>query len=224
MNAAAHELRTPVTSIVGYAELMQRRLDQGDLDGDRLRRPVRAVLDQAYRLRRMTSTFLDQARLANGQLVIERRVIDLVEIVSHVVDQFQLLAEQHQWQVVLPPTSILIDGDELRIEQIIYNLLQNAVKFSLPGSMITVELQQTDGWGVVAISDRGVGIESEELPRLFDRFYRAKNTPDDQSSGWGIGLYIVKEFIAAHDGIIEVESEYGEGSCFSLKFPLHDMH
>lgn len=220
LTTAAHELRTPITSLVGYAELLERRLQHSELgDNERIQRPVHAIIEQANRLNRMTTTFLDHARLGTGSLVLQRVPTDLVRFVVEIVEQFRTLAEWHNVQLVLPAEPVLIEGDDLRLEQVLYNLLQNAMKYSPPQSIIRIEVWR-DECANIRIADQGIGIPEQELPLLFDQFYRATNASGGSGTGWGIGLHIVKELVTAHGGTVDVTSVVGAGTTFTLRFPL----
>lgn len=218
--ATAHELRTPITTLLGYTELLKRRLDQGNLSVERMERPIQAVIEQALRLDRLTNTLLDMSWLEQGHVALEYRDVDLCHILRRVIDSFTLLAEYHQLHLILPSSPLIVVGDELRIEQIFYNLLQNAVKYSPNRGAITIELCAEEQQALVRIIDSGIGIRSEDLPFLFDRFYRATNVSTQQISGLGIGLYIVKELVTLHSGTIDVQSVPEQGTTFSVRLPL----
>ncbi len=220
LSMTAHELRTPITSLAGYAELLLRRLKQGELSIERAQRPIRAIHHQSQRLDRLTSGLLDLSRLEHGKLTLRQQAVDLRAIVEHVVGEVTLLTDTHELNMILPPNSLIIDGDELRLEQIFHNLLQNAIKYSPAGGSVTIELRHEEQFGVVTITDQGIGIPEEDLPFLFDRFYRATNVSSQQIGGLGIGLSIAKELVALHGGTIDVQSVAGHGSTFTLRFPL----
>lgn len=216
----AHELRTPITTLLGYTELLKRRLDQGNLSVERMERPIQAVIEQALRLDRLTNTLLDMSWLEQGHVAITRRDVDLRDVLRRVIDSFTLLAEYHQLHLILPSSPLIVVGDELRIEQIFYNLLHNAVKYSPNRGAITIELCAEEQQALMRIIDRGIGIRSEDLPFLFDRFYRASNASTQQISGLGVGLYIVKELVTLHNGTIDVQSVPEQGTTFSVRLPL----
>lgn len=218
--ATAHELRTPITTLVGYTELLKRRLQQGNVSVERMERPIQAVIEQAQRLDRLTTMLLNLDWLQQGKAVIQRQAVDLRDIVVRVVDGFTPLADQHQLDLSLPSSPLIIEGDELRLEQVFYNLLQNAVKYSPNGGAITIELRAEGQQAQVRISDSGIGIRADDLPFLFDRFYRATNVLTQQISGLGIGLYIVKELLTLHNGTIDVQSLPDRGTTFIVRLPL----
>jgi PAS domain S-box-containing protein len=220
LTITAHELRTPITSMLGYAELLQRRSEQSDLHAERLLQPVRVVIEQAQRLDRLTASLLDFTRLEHGQLVLNRQTIDLRSVVARVIEQLHMLMDHHTLSVTYPSEPLVIEGDQLRLEQIMYNVLQNAIKYSPTGGNITIKVRHEQEQAVVTITDQGVGIAAHDLPHVFDRFYRAESTIQQHMSGIGLGLYIVKELVALHYGTINVHSVTGVGSTFTIAFPL----
>jgi PAS domain S-box-containing protein len=220
LTITAHELRTPVTSLLGYAQLLQRRSEHSESSSDRILQPVRVVVEQAQRLDRLTATLLDMTRIEHGQLVLNRQAIDLPTAVAHAIEQLQVLAGQHTLSVTYPTEALVIEADQLRLEQIIYNLIQNAIRYSPAGGNITVRVRGEGDQAIVTITDQGIGIPVDDMPYVFDRFYRAENSIKQHMSGIGIGLYIVKELVALHHGTIDVQSVAGVGSTFTVTFPL----
>lgn len=218
--ATSHELRTPITALLGYTELLKRRIEQGNVSVERMQRPVEAIIEQARRLQRLTTMLLDLSWLEQPQAVLQHHDVDLRDVAADVVNGFTLVAEHHQIDLVLPPGPLIIEGDELRLEQIFYNLIQNAVKYSPLGGTITIELVVEEQHALLKVGDSGIGILAEDLPFLFDRFYRATNVPVQQISGLGLGLYIVKELVTLHGGTIEVQSQPEQGTTFVVRFPL----
>jgi len=119
-----------------------------------------------------------------------------------------------------PPLDVFVYGDALRLEQVMFNLLQNAIKYSPDGGPIQVEVTRADKWASVAVTDHGLGIAAEALPHLFERFYRAPAVRSEHISGLGIGLFIVREIVMLHGGDVSVASEQGTGTSFSVRLPL----
>jgi len=220
LSVAAHELKTPLTSLLGNAQLLQRRDQRDQLLGPRERRNVEVIVDQATRLNRMVSTLLDISRLEAGQLTIERRPLDLGALVRRIVEEAAPGLEERPLDLRCPEEPLLVEGDELRLEQVFQNLLQNAVKYSPPDAPVAVEVARQAGEVAVAVRDRGIGIPSEALPRLFQRFFRASNVSGGSVVGLGIGLYVVREIVALHGGAVEVASAEGQGSTFTVRLPL----
>jgi len=220
LSVAAHELRTPLTSLLGYTQLVERRAARDSTIADRDRQALRVVADQAMRLSKMVTSLLDISRLQLGQLSIEPVPLDLGELAERLVRETRPLLFQHTIEYIGAAEPALISGDELRLEQALQNLIQNAVKYSPDGGAITVRVEYDDSKAAVSVTDAGIGIPPEALPRLFHRFYRAPNVDPQHISGLGVGLYVVKEIVALHGGTIDVSSEVGAGSTFLFTIPL----
>jgi PAS domain S-box-containing protein len=220
LSVAAHELKTPLTSLLGNIQLMQRRaLRDGDLP-EPAQRSLRVANDQAARLNRMVLALLDVSRIEQGQLSIERAPLDLCDLVRRVVDECRLAAEGRSIELICPTGPLMVAGDALRLEQVLQNLIQNAVKYSPAEKPIVVEVELRGARACIAVRDQGMGIPREAVPRLFQRFYRASNAEEQYISGLGIGLYVVKEIVSLHGGEVSVESAEGAGSTFTVCLPL----
>jgi signal transduction histidine kinase len=170
----------------------------------------------------MISIQLDISRLHTGQLHIERAPIDVGAVARQIVEEFQPSNTTHTIVYAGPNTPLLVEGDELRLIQVLQNLVQNAIKYSPAGGTVRLEVERHATTVRIAVSDQGVGIPQAELPHLFQRFYRASNAEEQQISGLGVGLYVVKELVTLHDGTIDVMSEEGYGSTFVITLPLLD--
>jgi PAS domain S-box-containing protein len=220
LSIAAHELKTPLTALLGYADMLRRRIEHNHGWQERDQRAVRTLWEQSHRLNKMIASLLDLSRIQTGQLSIEHNQVDLCALVRRLVDEAQPMLDQHTIQLQCLAPSILIEGDELRLEQVLQNLLGNAIKYSPNGGTITVQLNQHNGHVAISISDQGLGIPADALPRLFSRFYRATNVDAQRISGMGVGLYVVKEIITLHGGKVEVTSQEGYGSTFTIHLPV----
>lgn len=221
LSIATHELNTPITSLLGFADILRRRIETDDSTTPRDRLMARTIHEQSLRLHRLLSSVLDVSRLRVGQFTIERSPMDLGALTRRAVDNLRTMLETHTITLSCPDGPVPILGDELRLEQVILNLLQNAVKYSPGGGAIVVDLRREHHEAVLAVSDQGVGIPAESLPRLFSRFYRASNINHRRISGLGLGLFIVREIITLHGGTITAASEEGRGSTFTIRLPLH---
>ena len=219
-SVAAHELRTPLTSLLGYTQLVERRAERASTISDRDRQALRVVADQATRLSKMVTSLLDISRLQLGQLSIEPMPLDLGALAARLVEETRPLLSQHSIEYIGTCAATVISGDELRLEQAIQNLIQNAVKYSPDGGAIIVQVECDDTRASVAVTDSGIGIPPDALSQLFQRFYRAPNVDPQHISGLGVGLYVVKELVDLHGGTIDVSSDVGVGSTFTLSFPL----
>jgi signal transduction histidine kinase len=216
---AAHELRTPLTALFGNAQLLARRFVQTG-ESDRFQRIVRTILVQSERLSRLIDTLLDSARLASGRLDLELRLVDLGELVRQMAELAQPTLDGHRLELSLPAEPLIVHGDPLRLEQVLSNLLQNAIKYSVTGSTIHLVVARRGEWCCLAMTDQGIGIPPEAQAQIFARFYRGSNINPEQISGMGIGLFLAREIVELHGGRITVQSAEGEGSTFTVMLPL----
>jgi signal transduction histidine kinase len=220
LSVAAHELKTPLTALLGNVQLMLRRADRESSFNPRDRRTLEVIVGQTQRLNRLIAALLDHTRIEAGHLTIDRRVLDLGALLVRIVDESAHLLTRHTLTVDLPDEQLLVLGDEIRLEQVLYNLIGNAVKYSPAGGPVTVRVARELGEVTVTVADCGVGIPAAALPRLFERFYRAVNATPHGITGLGIGLYVAHEIVQLHGGTITVESTEGQGSSFSVRLPL----
>jgi len=222
ISLAVHELRTPLTALLGYAQILERRATREENLSERNQNSVHIIADQALRLTKMMESLLTVARIQAGRLSIERAPVDLRQLIQRVVEDVQPTLTVHTLSAHVPPEPVIIAGDELRLEQVVHNLLHNAIKYSPAGGPVDVWVSQQGGLAIVQVSDQGIGISAAEVPRLFDRFYRASNANEPHKDGMGIGLYVVKEIITLHGGSVDVVSQERSGSTFTFSLPLGD--
>ena len=221
LSIAAHELKTPITSIMGTAQLLQRSAEREGSANPRDIRRLQLLNDQTRRLNRLLDSLLNLSRLEAGQLTIDQNEVDIVTLSQRTTEEIRIALESHTIEFFSEEDSILIAGDELRLEQVLQNLLQNAIKYSPDGGTVRVEVRRlNDMQATISVSDQGMGIPSEAIPLLFSRFYRAESPSAKQISGIGLGLYVVKEIVTMHGGAIEVASTEGKGSTFTFRLPL----
>ncbi len=218
---ASHELKGPLTVLLGHVRLLLHRINQQNTLGEREMRGLQAIVDQAERLNRLISILLDAARIDRGQLQLELAVLDLTALLCRLTDELQPALIQHHLALALPGEALIVRGDELRLEQLIQNLITNAIKYSPEGSKIEVNLQRSGKTALLMVHDHGIGISAEDLPQIFKRFFRARNAVHYQASGMGVGLYVAREIARLHGGSLTVQSEYGYGSTFSFSIPIH---
>lgn len=221
LSIAAHELKTPLTSIIGYAQLLEHR-SMRSLSADD-QRVLRVVLNQSDKLNAMINALLDVSRIQQGRLEIRRHTCDLALLVQQVVDQMQMTTEQHIIKVELPPSLICsLDGN--RIEQVIRNLLSNAIKYEPDGGEVFVLLTHNDKEAMLTVIDHGIGIPPEAIPHLFEQYYRAENVGPKVNtaiSGLGVGLYVSSEIVKQHGGTITAISDgKHRGATFVVRLPL----
>jgi signal transduction histidine kinase len=214
-----HDLRQPVTVILGYAAVLQGHLERSEAHGDE-RRAAEHILTSAQNLNRMISDLLDVSRIESRRLTIKRQRTDLSTLVREVLDRTQLVTAGHPVQLVvresIPPLAL----DPERIEQVLGNLLSNAAKYSDPDSPIRLAIERRGAVVEVAVSNSGPGIAPDELPRLFERFYRTQEALEERRPGIGLGLYIAKGLVEAHGGRIWVESVPGQITTFGFTLPV----
>lgn len=218
LSIASHELKTPLTSLLGQAQLMLRRLLREPTTDERDRRSLRVIVEQATRMNHMIATMLDISQIESGRLRLDSAQFDIAGLTQRIIEENQPVHSNHAIVYDGETTPIVIDGDAIRIEQVIQNLLQNAVKYSPSGGVVVVRLVH-NGTVQITVSDQGIGIPQVALGNLFERFYRAGNA-GRASSGLGIGLYIVKEIVELHGGTVDVASTEGEGSSFTIVLPI----
>jgi signal transduction histidine kinase len=221
LSIASHELKTPITSMQGYLQLLQRRFNKQPAYNDRDKRALQTVIDQVNRLSRIIQTLLDSSRMENGHLSIERQSLDLSQLVRQVVGEFEPTLRQHTLVVEGAEDSLLIQGDELRLYQVFSNVIGNAIKYSPQGGAVTIRLEQRESQACVTVTDQGIGIPSAAIPQLFKRFYRGANVVGQNIGGMGIGLSVVNEIVGLHGGAIQIDSVEGQGTTFRLFFPLN---
>jgi len=220
LSIASHELKTPLTSLFGYLQLIQRRIAREGSLKERDLRLFDVVVEQAERLHRLIEALLDISRIQTGQLSITRQRMDLLALAGRVVAQIQPTIEQHTITILGLEAPLVIEGDELRLYQVLENLIQNAIKYSPTGGSITIALEQHGDQACVAVSDQGIGIPEDALAQVFLRFYRATNVDARHISGMGVGLYVVKEIVELHGGSVHVTSTEGCGSTFTICLPM----
>ncbi len=217
VRAISHDLRSPLTAVYGQAQLLQRSL-QGMGAEEQLMRSVQAIVTGAQRMNAMILDLVESTRLESGQLRLERRPTDLRAFLVDLLQRSSGVMEVGRVRVEIPPDLPPVDADPNRLERIFTNLLSNGLKYSTPGTEVLVEAVRTDGLVKTSVVDRGVGISREDLPHIFERFFRARGTY--KAEGLGMGLYITRMLVEAHGGRIWVESQPGRGSRFSFTLPV----
>ncbi len=213
---ASHELRTPLTIVKG--ELQE--IAGNETAPRELRERIGSVLEEVARLEHLVSGLLVLSRLDAGDAQREWLDVNLGDLAARTVEQMRLVAEDRG--VRLQPGSLaplVVRGDRGRLKQVIVNLLDNAIKFTPRGGVVSLRTQQRDGYALLEVLDSGIGIPPHALPRVFDRFYRVDEARARAEGGAGLGLSIVRSICSAHGAEIEIESTPGQGSCFRLKFP-----
>jgi len=216
---AAHELRAPLTVLMCQAQLLQRRLDARECADPGDQRAANNMVNQSIRLAQLISALLDVAAIDQGQLRISTTTIDLGALVRRMVQTLQPTLASHTLRLIDDAVPLWVQGDIMRLEQVLGNLLQNAAKYSPAGSEVVIASSLYEGQVRISVCDHGSGIAASARHSLFERFARARHSYDSNTPGLGLGLYICKTIMDLHGGSIEVESAVGAGSTFSLIFP-----
>lgn len=221
ISMASHQLRTPLTSIKGYVSM----LIEGDMGA--ITKEQKQVLTEAFmsseRMVRLISDFLNVSRLQTGKFVIDKRPVDLAQLVQHEVNSLvSNAASRDQKFIYKAPKNIpKLEVDENKIQQVVMNFADNAIYYSKDGGVITVTLKKTlDGFVEFRVKDQGIGVPEKEKAQLFKKFFRATNARKARPDGTGVGLFLAKKVIDDHDGSIIFESTEGKGSTFGFRLPV----
>jgi signal transduction histidine kinase len=218
LSIASHELNTPITALLGFSDILWRQIENDEHMSERERMIAKTINEQAIRLQKLTSMLLDVSRIQTDRLQLEWSQVDLCTLVARAAEQIGSTTERHTIAIdCAPDTSI--EADELRLEQVLFNLIQNAVKYSPAGGEVEVIVRTEPTDVVIAVRDHGVGIPAAELEQLFSRFFRGSNVDYRRISGMGLGLFIVKQIVDLHGGTVDAESREGAGSTFRVRLP-----
>jgi len=221
LSLASHELRTPLTSIQGYLDLLLLRTHRTS-DDERLVRYATQALGQARRLVALVRDLTDVARLQSGKLTLDLAPLDLIPLVARVVETARDLPPGHTISLDVGATPLWVHGDAGRLEQVLFNLLTNAIAHALSETPIDVRLRREGDEIALDVQDHGPGIAVDQLPHLFSRFYQVARDDRPSQGGLGLGLFICQELVTAHGGRIAVTSMQGEGTTFTVWLPLLD--
>ena len=216
----SHELRTPLTSVKSYLEA----LDEGALYEPVAPDFIKVSLVETNRMMRMVTDLLHLSRIDNATSHLDVELINFTAFITFILNRFDKMRSQDEdkkYELVrdYPINSVWIEIDTDKMTQVIDNILNNAIKYSPDGGKITVSMKTTDDQMILSISDQGLGIPKEDLPKIFDRFYRVDKARSRAQGGTGLGLAIAKEIIKQHNGFIWAKSEYGKGSTFTIVLP-----
>ena len=216
---ASHELRAPVSLIRTTAEVAVQKRDRPA--GEYLE-ALDEILEESERTSQVVDSLMLLARADSGKVNVERLPVDAKAVVKSAADQGEKLARTHglKFGASLPPGPVPIQGDADALRRAVLILLDNAVKYTPQGGSVRIALEPNNGFALVSVSDTGIGISKQELPHIFDRFWRADKARSREEGGAGLGLSIAKWIVDIHGGSIDVESEPGKGSIFNLRVPL----
>lgn len=217
MQFVTHEMRTPLSAIQGSSELISRYA----LSEDKRKQIALLINSESKRLARMVEVFLSVERLSAGQMELKRESIAVKQMVELCVERARPLAERKHIAISLEPIAeeLAFTGDRELMEYACYNLLSNAVKYSPRDTEVTVTARKAESQIRIAVKDQGIGMDQKEVKQIFQKFYRTKKAEESGEAGTGIGLSIVQQIVEQHGGRIDVISEPGVGSCFTLVMP-----
>lgn len=220
INTTSHELRTPLSSIIGFSEFLEDDIG-GTLTFEQ-RSFVHQIQENSNRLKRLVDDLLDFAQFEGSTVRLTLQEIDLVDLIREVVDGLQSLIQKKQlsFEAHLPDEPLILQLDQNRIEQVVINLVSNAIKFTPPEGRIDLVVSQFSDEVRVEVTDTGVGIAPQHLSRIFTKFYQVNPISLTKHAGTGLGLAISKALVEAHGGRIGVSSEIGKGSTFWFTLPI----
>lgn len=212
----SHELRTPLTAISGYAEIMS----QGLVQPDDMRPFAEKIYKEANRLISLIGDIIQLSQLDEGAKQFKREAVALQELAEDVIQRLQPLAQQKEVQLLVETMPVVIIGIRQVLQEIIYNLCENAIKYNHPQGSVTVTVQEEANNVTISVTDTGIGIPVEEQQRVFERFYRVDKSHSRIIGGTGLGLSIVKHGVQLHHGEISMESQLEKGTTITVRLPL----
>jgi len=215
LSNVSHDLRTPLTMIEGYSEMMR------DLPGENTPENAQVILDEAHRLTLLVNDLLDLSRLEEKKISLNIETVDLSEMLREIVQRYQKYVQSLQLELICEVDSnLFIECDSKRIQQVIYNFINNAIQYSGAGKTIEIRCKAVLGKVHFAIQDHGQGIEKEHLDSIWERYYKIDREHVRSSSGSGIGLSICKQILELHQVKYGVQSEVEKGTMFWFEFPI----
>ncbi len=214
----AHDLKNPLTAIKMSVQLLRLRFEQ--FSDPQKQTQLDLIERQVVRLENMVASFMDAIRIETGEFILDRTRTNLNQTIYDLIDLWKNTSTKHFIIAKLPNTPVVIDCDPMRLEQIVTNLLSNAIKYSPQGGEIEVSVKEKENHIELSVQDQGIGIAEDEIPKIFEPFHRS--LPAQQIiPGFGIGLWVAKRLIEAHQGSITVDSHLGKGSKFTVIMPKH---
>jgi len=214
---ASHELRTPLTILQLELEGI---INKHPLSGS-LEEQIVSALEETHRMSRIVESLLTISRLDAGEARLDRSRLDLSDLATSTADEMRVLAQDKSISLrTSTEENVCVEGDRTRLQQVVANLIDNAIKYTPEGGAVEVKVQNEAGKAVLEVADNGVGIPATAIRHVFERFYRVDKARSRASGGAGLGLSIVKSICGAHGGEISLSSEEGRGSCFRVELPL----
>lgn len=216
LSKISHDLSTPLTGIFGYIEAIEDKL----IPNEKIPETLKIIKDEIERLKKLINDLREYSFIESAKFKLDLEEINLSKEIEHSLNIIKNKYKDKKINIFFNPQDLFISGDKKRIGEIFNNLFDNAFKFSHENGNIYIDLKKEVDKVSITIKDEGVGIDKEDIPFIFDKFYRGKSQIDLDSKGFGLGLSIVKELVEAHKGKISVKSEKGKGTEFELTFPL----
>jgi PAS domain S-box-containing protein len=225
LSIAAHELRTPISSVKGYSQLLLRGLERGTLIPERLRLGLKTIETSASRLTTLTSDLLEVSRIGLNRIPLRVETVSAHEYISAFLDEHSTLkADPHEFILTSADPDIFIEIDISRLDQVLSNLASNAVKYSAPDKPVEISLSAESGGVAICVRDRGMGLEDEDVERIFQPFQRSKSAIASSIPGMGLGLFISRNIVERHGGTLTALSEGpGTGTTFRVWLPAADQ-
>jgi len=211
---ASHELKTPVTTISAYLQFLQRNL----VNDEKNKQLAAKALQQVQRLESLIADLLDVSKIVSGKLPLSFSTFDILDLLKEVIEMVQHGGITHKIKTNCDFNQLPVNADKQRIEQVLINLISNAIKYSPNADRVIISVSQTENDAIMSLQDFGIGIKKDQHARIFSRFYRVEDMAPHMS-GLGLGLYICHEIISRHNGELSVESKFGKGSTFQFKIP-----
>ncbi len=220
LSMLGHELQTPLSIIKGYTDTLAR--NDGKWDRNTLRRGLEVIEEECDRLSKLVNRLLLASRIETGTVTLKKDEVQLQAVAVKVVRRLKATASKHTFEVKFDPDFPVVYADPERIEEVVTNLVDNAIKYSPHGGKITITGRGERDHVTITVEDDGLGIPQRDLERIFERFRRGDASQVQKVRGVGLGLYICRSIVEAHGGQIRASSEAGKGSCFTLTLPLQD--
>lgn len=212
----SHDLRTPLSSILGYAEMLQNNIYESK---EEARQFIDIIHRKAQYMNQLLNELLEYSRLELGTLTLNKQPMDIVEILRQILIEYIPTMEKNQYtlSIDLPEQKIIGEWDEVRLRRVVHNIMDNALKYGMDGKRIKVQLKEGQHQVILKIKDYGKGIAAEDLKQIRRRFYRSDLARNSKIGGMGLGMYIADEIIRLHEGEFWIESKIGEGTCVTMK-------
>ena len=212
---ASHELRTPIAVIQGYVNMLRR---WGKSDPEVLEEGINAIAQETESMKELVESLLFLARHDKKTLMMEMEPFDALDVLTELHREAAMVTPEDTF-ILSPAESCPMEGDRSMVKQVMRILCDNAVKYTPNGGIVTLSIRKEPGWVTLSVADNGPGIPADELPKIFERFYRADEARRSDTSGHGLGLYIARIIVMAHGGKLRVRSKVGEGSTFFVVLP-----